>query len=56
MEVNIYEFDVLQKCKNGLSVKMSCAFRRLLGRRGMGCRVPLHLRQRAISRKVAKWG
>ena len=55
MEVNIYEFDVLQKCKNGLSVKMSCACKRLFWRRGLGCRMPLHLRERAISRKVAKW-
>ena len=34
---------------------MRCAGRRLLGRRGLGCRMPLHLRKRAISRKVAKW-
>ena len=46
---------VLQKCKNGLKKKMRCVCRRLFGRRGLGCRMPLHLRERAISRKVAKW-
>ena len=47
---------VLQKCKNGLWKKMRCVCKRLFGRRGLGCRMPLHLRrERVISRKVAKW-
>ena len=29
--------------------------KRLFWRRGLGCRMPWHLREIAISRKVAKW-
>ena len=49
---------MLTFCKNARTAlwKMRWAGRRLLGRRGLGCRMPLHLRERAISRKVAKWG
>ena len=54
MKVNLYEFSRSAKmqerpfCENEVC-------KRLFWRRGLGCRMPWHLREIAISRKVAKW-